>query len=160
MKSVTIDAVGYNGPGQSRKLEIVQSQLKKAGIEMTVSISDVGASNQAFFVSHGPALYCSAWTGRPDPSDTYSGVVSPRSFYNAGGYAAPNAEGLIAAGKQDSGPAQRATAYKPLAKLVQDEMIFLPLSFRAAISAFQSSVKGYTPDLYGKPDVSFLWVDK
>ena len=161
MKGVTINAIGYNAPGQSRKLQIIQSQLKQAGIDMTVDIKDVSAANQEFFVAFGPAdLYCSGWSGRPDPNDTYSSLISPKGFNRTGTWAPPGTEELVAAGKQESDPADRAKAYKPLAKLVQDQMMFLPLDFKPLIVGYQSYVEGYVADLYGKPDVSFIWVDK
>ena len=160
MKDVVIDAQGYNAPGQQRKLEIIQEQLKKAGIQMTVAIKDVSAANQDFYVGHGPNLYCSGWSGRPDPSGTYGGLVSPTSFYNSGGYAPAGIEEQLAAGKIDAKPADRVKAYLPLAETIQNEMMFLSLDFLSLIVAFQDYVKGYQPDLYGKPDVSFLWIDK
>lgn len=160
LANYTIDAQGYNAPGQQRKLEIIQEQLKKAGIKMSVAIKDVSAANDDFYVGFKPDLYCSGWSGRPDPSGTYSALLSPESFYTAGDSGVPNLDEMIDAGKAETDPAARVEAYKPLAKLAQDQMLYLTQSFAPIVVAFRDSVKGYVSTLYGKPDVSFLWLSK
>ncbi|WP_166741798.1 ABC transporter substrate-binding protein [Cumulibacter soli] len=162
----TITIIGYNSPGQSRKLEIIQSQLEEAGIDAQIQMMDVGAANEAFFTNHETALYCSGWSGRPDPSAEYTSLLSPEGFSAPKGWvgegdnAGADLKELVDAGKLVTDQDERVKANRPLVELTRDEMLYLPLLHTPRIVAFQDYVEGYQPTLLGKPNVSFLWVTK
>ena len=162
----TITIIGYNSPGQSRKLEIIQSQLKDAGIEAQIQMMDVGAANEAFFTNHAAALYCSGWSGRPDPSAEYTSLLSPAGFsapkgwVGEGDYAGVDLKTLVDAAKLVTDPSERVKANRPIVELERAEMLYLPLYHSPRIVAFQQYVEGYKATLLGKPNVSFLWINK
>jgi peptide/nickel transport system substrate-binding protein len=156
----TITGLAYEAPNQARKLQIIQSQLAAVGIKMNITIEIVGAAVQNFYIGHKFDIFCSGWSGRPDPSETFGSLVAASSFYNAGNYAPPGTTGLIAAGQKDSATSARAAAYLPLAQLVKSQALFLPLVFTPAVNVYHPTVKGFQANLYGKIDISFLWLSK
>ena len=160
LTKITVAGLGYEAPNQARKLQIIQSQLAAVGIKMNITIEIVGTAVQNFYVGHKFDIFCSGWSGRPDPSETFGSLVAPSSFYNAGNYAPPGTSALIDAGQKDSATSARAAAYLPLARLVHDQALFLPLVFSPAVNIFDPTVKGFQPNLYGKFNLSFLWLAK
>jgi peptide/nickel transport system substrate-binding protein len=160
LTGMTITGLGYEAANQSRKLQIIQSQLAAVGIKMNITIEEVGAAVQNFYIGHKFDIFCSGWSGRPDPSETFGSLIAASSFYNAGNYAPSNVNALIAAGQKSASTAARRAAYLPLAQLVKAQALWMPLVFDPAVNIYLPKVKGFTPNLYGKIDISFLWLAK
>jgi peptide/nickel transport system permease protein/peptide/nickel transport system substrate-binding protein len=159
LQGTPVRGITYDGPGQARKAEIVQAQLKEVGIDMTIETMEVGAATKTFFEGLGHDMYCAGWSGRPDPNQTMSSLFSSTGYYNAGKYSPPGLDQLIADAAKSDNTAERAKAYGPLTKAYVDNSLILSLVFRPSIVAMAKSVKGYTASLY-KPDISFVWLDK
>jgi len=98
---VKLTGMGYEDPSQARLWQIIQQQLKGSGINLSFTLPQVATSAQDFFVNKTTAIACSAWTGRPDPSQTATELLAPTSFYNAGAYAPPGMVSALAAASQD-----------------------------------------------------------
>jgi len=154
---VSIRGVTYTGTQQTRMMEIVQAQLGEIGIDMSIESLEVGSATSRFFEDLAYELYCAAWTGRPDPSQTANSMFSPDGFYNAGGYESPGmVEALDRAGSELD-PEARAEAFHEVMRLSQEDGLYLPLLHQPDITAFYDDIAGFTPNLYGKVDVSFMW---
>jgi ABC-type transport system substrate-binding protein len=54
----------------------------------------------------------------------------------------------------------RAAAFHDVVKIAQDQALGLILLHQPDINAYYDHVGGFTPNLYGKIDVSFLWLKK
>ena len=154
---VSIKGLTYTGTAQTRLMEIMQAQLAEVGIDMSVEQVDVGAATSAFFEKLGHDLYCAGWSGRPDPSQTTNSLFAPDAFYNAGKYESPG----MAAALEEAGATQdhdaRAEAFSEIIRMSQDDALLLPLLHQPDITAVYDDIGGFTPNLYGKVDVSFLW---
>lgn len=159
LQGTPVKGITYDGPGQARKAEIVQAQLKEVGIDMTIETMEVGAATKTFFEGLGHDIYCAGWSGRPDPNQTMSSLFSSTGYYNAGKYSPAGLDQLIADAAKSDSTADRAKAYGPLTKAYIDNALILSLVFRPSIVAMQKSVKNYTASLY-KPDISFVWLEK
>ncbi|WP_134322778.1 ABC transporter substrate-binding protein [Cumulibacter soli] len=159
IENPTVEAITHTGPGEQRKLELIQGYLKEAGISLTIDIQEVGAATMAY-VDQKFNLYCASWTGRPDPSQTYQNLLSPTGYFNGGKYSEPDAQEKIDAGNEVVGDDARVEAFEPTAQYFVDSLLFLPMVFSPRVTAMDPSVKGYVPKIYGKTDVSFLWIDE
>lgn len=153
-------ALYYTGPNQERKAQIVQSQLAAAGIKVTLTGEEVGAGVKDFYTGHKFDIFLSGWSGRPDPGETYSSLLSPSSFYNTGGYqpSGTDIDAMIARGQSSTDQGERAAAYKPLTVMNQQQAMFIPLSFEPDVVVASPKVGGFSSILTGKDDVSFLWL--
>jgi peptide/nickel transport system permease protein/peptide/nickel transport system substrate-binding protein len=154
-----IKAIAYDASGQQRKNEIIQSQIGEAGFKMTFDTMEVGAATSTFFEKLTYDVYCAGWSGRPDPSQTALSLFSASAFYNAGHYDSPGMADALAAAAKSSDQAERAKAFSQVIKLSQDDNLFVPLIHQADIDAMSKKVGGFQPNLYGKVDVSFLWLN-
>ncbi|WP_153505964.1 ABC transporter substrate-binding protein [Cumulibacter manganitolerans] len=154
-----VNVVGFNGPGEQRKLEIIQGYLKAVGITMNINIEEVGTAT-ADYVAQKFGMYCASWTGRPDPSQTYDNLLSPTGYFNGGKYAEPGVEQALSAGNEVTGLKERVSAFDAAAQYEADTLLFLPMVHVPLVTAYAPKVKGYYPSLYGKADPSFLWIGK
>ncbi|MFV0307625.1 MAG: ABC transporter substrate-binding protein [Desertimonas sp.] len=156
---VDVRGLTYTGTVQTRLMEIMQAQLAEVGVQMSVETMDVGQATSRFFEELNYDIYCSGWSGRPDPSQTANSLFAADSFYNAGDYDSPGmAEALELAGAtldQDA----RAEAFSEVIRLSQDDAILLPVLHQPDITAVGDDIGGFVPNLYGKVDVSFLWLE-
>ena len=156
---VKLTGMGYEDPSQARLWQIIQQQLKGSGINLSFTLPQVATSAQDFFVNKTTAIACSAWTGRPDPSQTATELLAPTSFYNAGAYAPPGMVSALAAASQDQSQSARAAALKTITTLNQKYVVWLPMLNEPNVTAISTSVHGLVPNLYGKVNVSFLWLN-
>jgi ABC-type transport system substrate-binding protein len=158
LTGTTLRVLSPDGPGYQRRDEVMQAQLKEVGINMTIDIMETGASAKSFFEGLSHDMYCSGWSGRPDPNQSMSSIYSSKGYFNAGKYVAPKLDELIAAAAASPDIPTRAKAYGPLTSAIQEQALTVPIEFRPSINGMRSRVKGFEPNLYGKPDVSFLWI--
>jgi peptide/nickel transport system substrate-binding protein len=156
---VTIKAVAYDASGQTRKNEIIQAQIAEAGFKMTFDVMEVGAATSTFFEKLTYDLYCAGWSGRPDPSQTALSLFGSKAFYNAGKVAFPGMDEALSAAGKSADTKERAKAFNSVVKISQDQAIFTPLLHQPDVNAFNKKVGGFAPNLYGKIDVSFLWLN-
>ncbi len=139
--------------------EMVQAQVNEAGFEMSLETMEVGAGSKAFFEEGQHDTLCAAWTGRPDPIQPMIQAFSSSGCYNAGKYAPEGFDQLIAAASASPDLDERTEAFLPLFDVVASEALFAPLAHAPAIIGMADDVKGFRTNLYGKPDVSFLWLE-
>jgi peptide/nickel transport system substrate-binding protein len=157
---VEVRGLTYNGPGQAMKAEIIQAQFAEVGIEMSIETMEVGTATSTFFENLSYDLYCASWSGRPDPSQTANSLFAADTFYNAGNYDSPGMTEALEAAGASADPAERATAFAEIVRISQDDALLLPLVHQPDITAVHQDVGGFVPNLYGKPDISFLWRER
>lgn len=92
-----------------------------------------------------------AWTGRPDPSLSYTLMFSKSGFFNPSGTETPGLEAVLAATHATDDQPERKRAFADVQKLVLDNALFVPLVFNSQIVAHTNKVQGYRPTLLGKP---------
>jgi peptide/nickel transport system substrate-binding protein len=156
---VSISGIAGSASAETLKSEIVQAMLAEVGIDMTFEVMEVGPATTAFFTDLGHDLYCAGWTGRPDPSQTAGSLFGPTSFFNAGKYEAPGIVEALATAGYGADIDERGASFHDVIDIAQQEAMFVPLAHVPDINAFGDRVGGFEPTLYGKPDLSFLWLE-
>jgi ABC-type transport system substrate-binding protein len=156
---VSITGIASSASAETVKMEIVQAMLAEVGIDMTFEVMEVGQATSTFFEGLGHDLYCAGWTGRPDPSQTANSLFAPTSFYNAGDYEAPGMVEALSAASYGTDLEDRAATFRDVIDISQREALFVPLAFTPDLNAFHDDVGGFQPTLYGKPDLSFVWLE-
>lgn len=157
---IDILGVGYAEQLQVQQQEVLIEQMRKAGIRLRWERYTGPPTPAAFFAEKKGDLLLAPWTGRPDPSLTYQLVFGTGSYFNAGrGEGAPGLTEALLATRASDDLAVRKEAFRKLQKIVTDNALHLPLLFRPELTAYSAKVKGYKPNLLGKPKFEDVWLE-
>jgi peptide/nickel transport system substrate-binding protein len=160
-ETVPIEIGGYPDQDSVQREEILIEQFRKAGISIRFVNSPVAEAASSFFGAEkrGSALL-SAWTGRPDPSLTYSLMFTKDAYYNGGrAPVPPELEAAIKASRASEDIEVRRKAFATVQRLVMENAFVAPLAFQYELVAMNKHVQGYRPNLLGKPKFDDVWLE-
>ncbi len=150
---IELDLRGYNDQSSVQMQEVLLAQFAKAGIRGRFRTGTIADMSAAYFGQEKTGdMLLSAWTGRPDPSLSYSLMYTQDAYFNAGSVAPPEGfdEALLASRSSDD-IEQRKAALATVQRLVMENALVAPLAFRQSIVASNDKVRGYRNNLLGKP---------
>jgi peptide/nickel transport system substrate-binding protein len=158
---LAIDMVGNSDQDSIQREEILIEQLRKVGITARFTNGTVADIAAGFF---GPekkgAAQLSAWSGRPDPSQTYAALYTKDAYYNAGrADVVPELVNAIAESRASEDIESRKQAFAKLQHALMQSAYVVPLVFPLQVAVMSSRVKGYRPNLLGKPKFENVWLD-
>ena len=161
-EGTVIEIGGYPDQDSVQRQEILIEQLRKAGISVRFVNAPVAEASAAFF---GPekrgAGLLAAWTGRPDPSLTYSLMFTKDAYYNGGRAAVPpELEAAIKESRASEDIEIRRKAFAVVQRLVMENAFVVPLAFQYELVAMNKRVQGYKPNLLGKPKYDDVWLER
>jgi len=143
---------GYTDQDSVRRAEVIQDQLGKAGIRVKFTRGTIAEISAQFFATEKKFdLLVSAWTGRPDPSMTYGLGFDKDAYYNAGRTADPELSKLIKESRVSEDLAKRAEVFAKIQRITVENALSAPLAFQFELDALSEKVKGFKPNLLGKP---------
>lgn len=144
---------GYPDQSSVQRQEFIMEQLRQVGIRVRYSIGTIPEASAAFFGNEKKTdALVSAWTGRPDPSLTFSLMYLPDAYYNGGRGPVPDElVQAIAASRASPDKEARKLAFSKVQKLVLDNALVCPLAFLSALDVAGEKVEGYKPNLLNKP---------
>jgi ABC-type transport system substrate-binding protein len=157
---LSIEMGGYTDQDSVQRQEILIEQLRKAGFTVRFVNASIAEASAAFF---GPekkgAALLSAWTGRPDPSLTYSLMYSKDAYYNGGrGDVPAELTAAIKESRSSEDTQVRRAAFATVQRLVMENAFVAPLAFQFELDAMNPKVKGFKPNLLGKPKYDDVWL--
>ena len=101
-----------------------------------------------------------AWPGKPDMTQTYYLVFSKGSYYNPAGInPVETIEQLIDATRLTEDLGERKAAFSKLIKAERDGALFAPICSEQIVYAMRTKVKGFEPNLLGKPKFDGVYLD-
>ncbi|MFO1081479.1 MAG: ABC transporter substrate-binding protein [Reyranellaceae bacterium] len=152
--------IGYTDQRQQQRQEVLQEQLRKIGIRLRFSTFNIPEGSAAFFAKAEGNGLLSQWTGRPDPSLTFTLLYGKGSYFNSGREeATPDITAALAATRASADIAERKKAFSVLQRLVLEQALSVPLLFQFELDAHANKVKGFRPNLLGKPRFDGVWLD-
>ncbi len=155
---LTIEVVGWTADPDVRRAEVLQQQLADVGITMNITATEVPQATAAFFNDKNYDAYLAAWTGRPDPSLTYSLLFGKDGYFNAAAYEAPGLEAALQETRAVSDQGERTAAFGEASTIIADEALYTPLAYPPDFSVYRDSVQGYVPNLLSKPKFAYTWL--
>jgi ABC-type transport system substrate-binding protein len=157
---IELPMVGYADQRQQQRQEVLIEQLSKVGIKLKFSQYSIPEGSANFFVKKEGTGLLSQWTGRPDPSLTFTLLYGKDSYFNAGrGEASPEVTTALAESRASSDLADRKKAFARLQKLVLEQALSVPLLFQFELDAHVAKVKGFKSNLLGKPKFDGVWLE-
>ena len=160
-EGTVIEIGGYPDQDSVQRQEILIEQLRKAGIGIRFVNAPVAEASAAFFgpEKRGSGLLA-AWTGRPDPSLTYSLMFTKDAYYNGGRAPVPGElEAAIKESRASEDIELRRKAFATVQRLVMENAFVAPLAFQFELVAMNKKVQGYKPNLLGKPKYDDVWLE-
>lgn len=147
-----LNLLGYTDQRSVQRQEVLIEQFRKAGIRCRFDNGSIAEKSSQYFVERKADGLLSAWTGRPDPSLTYSLLYLKDAYFNAGRTeASPELTQAILASRASDDLQARKQELAKVQKIVTDLALAVPLFFQFELVAHSDKVKGYEPNLLGKP---------
>ncbi|WP_307804724.1 ABC transporter substrate-binding protein [Streptomyces sp. VRA16 Mangrove soil] len=106
-------------PEWSRIGQVIQAMAKDAGFAVTLRPTEYATMLEETDDGHY-AAFNSGWSGRLDPDGNIASFLQTRGAMNAYGYSDKKVDALIARGRTESDPAERAKIYGELTRRVND----------------------------------------
>jgi peptide/nickel transport system substrate-binding protein len=160
-EGTVIEIGGYTDQDSIQREEILIEQFRKVGINVKFVNSPIAEASAGFFGAEkrGSGLLA-AWTGRPDPSLTYSLMFTKDAYYNGGrAPVPPELEAAIKESRASEDIEFRRKAFATVQRLVMENALVLPLAFQFELVAMNKKVHGYRPNLLGKPKYDDVWLE-
>jgi peptide/nickel transport system substrate-binding protein len=160
-EGTVIEIGGYPDQDSVQRQEILIEQFRKAGIGIRFVNAPIAEASAAFFGAEkrGSGLLA-AWTGRPDPSLTYSLMFTKDAYYNGGrAPVPPELEAAIRESRASEDIEVRRKAFSTVQRLVMENAFVAPLAFQYELVAMNKRVQGYRPNLLGKPKYEDVWLE-
>jgi len=154
-KGFELTVGSYTDQDSVRRAEVLQEQLGKAGIRLKFTRGTVAEISANFF-NQGYDMLLSAWTGRPDPSMTYALGFDKGAYYNASREATDELSDLIRRSRESEDLKERAAVFDRIQQITMGQALSAPIAFQYELDALSPKVKGYKPDLLGKPKFEFV----
>jgi len=156
-----IEIGGYPDQDSVQRQEVLTEQLRQVGVGVRFINSPVAEASAAFFGPEKRGIgLLAAWTGRPDPSQTYSLMFTKDAYFNAGRTAVP---GELEAALKDSRATEdielRRKAFAVVQRQVMENAFVIPLAFQYELVAMNKWVRGYKGNLLGKPKYDDVWLE-
>jgi peptide/nickel transport system permease protein/peptide/nickel transport system substrate-binding protein len=149
---VELNLGSYSDQDWVLRSEIIQSQLEAVGFRVKFTRGTVADISGQFFGDEKKFdALLSLWTGRPDPSMTFSSLFGEGAFYNAGRGAEAELSELLQQSRSNEDMQSRAVIFGGIQRFVMENALFAPLAFQFELDALAARAKGYRPNLLGKP---------
>ncbi len=148
-----------NIPINVQEAEVIQAQLREAGITMKIKLVD-----SATLISDGNnknfEMISYQWSGRPDPDgNTYQFYkTTPGTSLNWSGISSPQIDALLDRSREVSGQAERKKLFSDLTKILQDELPMVFIVHPIEPKAFSPKVQGYEPIPDGMMRFKDVWL--
>ena len=156
-----VNMVGYTDQNAVRRQEVLIEQFKKAGMRLRFTNGTIPETSANFFgpEKKGDGLLA-AWTGRPDPSLSYSLMFLKDAYYNPGRVeVSKELTEAINNSRISENIEERRKHFATAQRLMMEHALCVPLAFQPELDAFHTKVKGYKPNLLGKPKFEHIWLD-
>lgn len=140
-----LDIVTYTGRAAlPPTAELTQAFLAAIGVTANVRVGEYGASNDA--IAAGEAdLFLQAWVTTPqgDPGAVLEMLLASDGASNAGGYANPDLDRLLAAGRTTFDHEARAAIYDQVQEIIADDAALIPVFHVAQTNVARQGLTGY-----------------
>jgi peptide/nickel transport system substrate-binding protein len=134
-----------------QRQQVVIEQLKQVGIRVNLMGFSVNDAVKSFFTDKKGDALLILWGGRPDPTMTFRDLFSKDSFYNPARTEPEGYGEALATTEASQDIDVRAKLLSKVQHIIADSALMVPLVFDAQYAAYSKKVKGYRPNLFGRP---------
>ncbi|HEV8306860.1 MAG TPA: ABC transporter substrate-binding protein [Methylomirabilota bacterium] len=148
-----------NTPVAQKQAEIIQDNLKRAGIDMEIALLEVGAFDEKrralqFDGAEG------RWSGRVDPDGNMFAHLITGGANNWGKYANPRLDDLLRRARSAAQPGERKRLYAEALRIIIDDVPIVFLHHDAWTKAWDTRVQGYVEIPDGRMRFERVWLGR
>ena len=160
-EGTVVELGSYPDQDSVQRQEILIEQLRKVGMTLKFNNAPVAETAAAFFGAEKKnSGLLAAWTGRPDPSQTYSLMFTKDAYFNAGRAPVPaELDAALQESRATDNIDARVKAFAKVQRIVMENSFVCPLAFQFELVAMNKRVQGYKPNLLGKPKYDDVWLE-
>jgi len=160
-EGTVVELGGYPDQDSVQRQEILIEQLRKVGMTLKFNTAPVAEASATFFGNEKKnSGLLAAWTGRPDPSQTYSLMFTKDAYFNAGrSPVPPELDAALKESRATEDIEKRREAFENVQRIVMENAFVCPLAFQFELVAMNKRVQGYKPNLLGKPKYDDVWLE-
>ena len=160
-EDTVIELGAYPDQDSVQRQEILIEQLRKAGMRLKFNTAPTAEAAATFFGAEKKnSGLLAAWTGRPDPSQTYSLMFTKDAYFNAGRAPVPAAlDQALKDSRATEDIERRKEAFERVQRIVMENAFVCPLAFQYELVAMNKKVQGYRTNLLGKPKYDDVWLE-
>ena len=146
-----------NTPVDLKLAQIVQDNVKKAGIEMEIALLEIGAWIEKRKAGQFDGAE-SLWSGRPDPDGNMFSHLTTSGANNWGKYSNPKVDELLHQARSAAKQPDRKRLYGEAVRLLVDDAPLVFLYHDAWTKAWEERVQGYVEVPDGRMRLERVWV--
>ncbi len=154
--------ISNNSPQLQQVAELVQNQVKDAGISIDIQLIEFATIVQNGNTGEYQALSL-GWSGDVDPDGDLYSLLYTKAGFNFPKYSNPQFDKLLDDGRQNLDQAKRAQAYMDAQKILLDDQPMIVLYNQPQISVTRKEIQNY-PQTYngywGVRDLDKVWRKK
>lgn len=158
-KGFELSCGNYNDQDSVRRGEVLQEMLRMVGIQLKITSGLLSEIVGQFFGTEKKFDTCPAgWTGRPDPSMTYTGAFGKDAYFNPSREASPELVNLLDESREKEDLEFRRKVFAKIQRYVMEQALAAPIAFQYQMEAVSAPVKDFQPTLLGKPKFNNVWL--
>jgi len=138
--------------------EIIQAQLKRVGIEMSLDVLESVAYGKAFRTDGAYDIGIDGYTYKPDADANLDGWFSSNGYYCPKGRSLPQNDVLLAQGRASYDLNERKRIYSQLQRLINDDVQSVFLVNGDRFMATRNDVMGFTFGAFAQGDARNVWL--
>jgi peptide/nickel transport system substrate-binding protein len=148
-----------NIPINVQEAEVIQAQLREAGITAKIKLVDA-ATQLSDGNSKNFDMISYQWSGRPDPDGNIYQFfkTTPGTSLNWSGISNPQLDALLDRTREVSDQAERKKLFSEVTKILQDELPMVYIVHPVEPKAFSPKVQGYEPIPDGMMRFKTVWL--
>ena len=148
-----------NTPVAQKQAEIIQDNLKKAGVDMEIALLEVGAFDEKRRATQFDGAE-GLWSGRADPDGNMYAHLITGGTNNWGKYSNPRLDELLRGARSASQQSERKRLYGEALRIVIDEVPVIFLHHDAWTKAWEARVQGYAEIPDGRMRLERVWLGR
>ncbi len=153
---VTVTMTHQPSPTETRRAEIVQSQLADVGITLELTAMDLNQGITEYFENQNFNSALFAYPGQIDPTQIYFTKLDSGQFTNVAKREFPGVPELLAQALATDDTEELKSIYAAINEVYAAEVPEIPLYYRQNLTAISDDFTGYVPDLMGQAQVQHI----
>lgn len=135
----------YNPVNGQKLAEAIQNYLSKVGIKATIDVYPWKEYKEKIAQGEGDILFY-GWNGDNGDADNFLSLFDSKeikSTLNAARYNNPKVDELLVKGRKTPNGEERNNIYKEIQKIVDEDAVWLPISYAKSMAAYSPKVKNF-----------------